>query len=367
MKIVDEILSKTEEITGCMIPNSVFKQLEANRFVIWGTGKAGRYAVEQCGRKGLFPIGVCDSFPHKKGDFLMGVPLYSGKEILHKYPGCTVLVSCDRRYGISKQLDEEGVSYIVWDSTDLFTGNFTYGIEARNELAKNKDAVQNVYEALSDRKSKKIYRNKLEYMITLEPELLSGFFEDKIYFGNDVIPSVNCDAVLDCGAYTGDTLDSFIKNEACVCQHYYAFEPDVDNNRKLQEYVKSNRLKNVEIRNLAVWSDKVTLQFRNDSMPSSRIVQSDGIEIQASRIDDMIPESESVGFIKMDVEGAEIQALWGGKNTIQKYHPMLAVSIYHNKHDMWEVPLLLKKLNPGYRLYIRHHTSFYPDTVCYAI
>jgi len=76
--------------------------------------------------------------------------------------------------------------------------------------------------------------------------------------------------------------------------------------------------------------------------------------------------SGGYGFIKMDIEGAEIPALFGAQKTICKYKPTMAVSIYHHKTDLWEIPLLIAGFNPEYKLYIRHHYNYACDTVCYA-
>ena len=71
-------------------------------------------------------------------------------------------------------------------------------------------------------------------------------------------------------------------------------------------------------------------------------------------------------FIKMDIEGHEIPALYGVKNTIIKHKPKLAISIYHKGSDLWEIPLLIKSWIPEYKMYIRHHSANFCDTVLYA-
>lgn len=71
--------------------------------------------------------------------------------------------------------------------------------------------------------------------------------------------------------------------------------------------------------------------------------------------------------IKMDLEGAELHALQGAEQTIRRYRPKLAVSIYHNPEDIWEIPELILKLHPDYRLYLRHYSIAAAETVVYAI
>ena len=59
-------------------------------------------------------------------------------------------------------------------------------------------------------------------------------------------------------------------------------------------------------------------------------------------------------LIKMDIVGAEVEALKGAIKTIQKYHPKLTICIYHKGSHLFEVPQLIKSKNEGYKLYIKH-------------
>lgn len=77
-------------------------------------------------------------------------------------------------------------------------------------------------------------------------------------------------------------------------------------------------------------------------------------------------DKEAPTFIKMDIEGAELEALEGAKNTIVKSKPKLAICLYHKPDDLWKIPLYLKKLVPEYKFYIRHHSKVRWETVLYA-
>ena len=87
--------------------------------------------------------------------------------------------------------------------------------------------------------------------------------------------------------------------------------------------------------------------------------------ILGESIDNVI--KEEVTFIKLDVEGAELRTLMGAAETIKKYKPRLAISIYHKPEDIYEIPLLLMEYRPDYRFYIRHYTSYIWETVLYAV
>ncbi|MNC55831.1 hypothetical protein D3C75_1053850 [compost metagenome] len=82
---------------------------------------------------------------------------------------------------------------------------------------------------------------------------------------------------------------------------------------------------------------------------------------------DSVLNGQRASFIKMDIEGAEMEALQGAQNTIVKHRPRLAICIYHKPEDILEIPLYLKSLVPDYKFYIRHYSNYTIETVLYAI
>ena len=87
--------------------------------------------------------------------------------------------------------------------------------------------------------------------------------------------------------------------------------------------------------------------------------------IQGVDIDSVVGD-DNVTFIKMDVEGSELKALEGAKNTIIRKHPRLAICIYHKAMDVIEIPSYILSLVPEYKFYIRHYNSHMWETVLYA-
>ena len=84
------------------------------------------------------------------------------------------------------------------------------------------------------------------------------------------------------------------------------------------------------------------------------------------RLDDAICNAR-ISFLKMDIEGAEPQALEGARQTILAQKPKLAICVYHHIKDLWEIPLFIKSLVLEYRIFLRHHTTLDYETVCYAL
>lgn len=95
------------------------------------------------------------------------------------------------------------------------------------------------------------------------------------------------------------------------------------------------------------------------------IDENGGVAIETISIDELLDGSEA-SYIKMDIEGAEYEALLGASKTIEKFRPKLAISIYHKEDDLWKLPYYLMKNYPFYRFYIRHYTDITTETVLYA-
>ena len=85
-------------------------------------------------------------------------------------------------------------------------------------------------------------------------------------------------------------------------------------------------------------------------------------------IDDLVAKErlESVDFIKLDVEGAELLALKGAKQTLKQFRSTLAISLYHNLDDFVTIPAFLRELEVGYEFYLDHFTIHREETVLFA-
>lgn len=125
----------------------------------------------------------------------------------------------------------------------------------------------------------------------------------------------------------------------------------------------------MELINRGLWSREETLYFAGNADQGSKIIETEGQDVMTvpvAAIDD-VAGGEKVTFIKMDVEGAELEALKGARKTIEKHHPRLAISIYHKPEDIWEIPAYILSLSGDYRLYIRHYQFSKNETILYAV
>lgn len=148
----------------------------------------------------------------------------------------------------------------------------------------------------------------------------------------------------------------------------YAFEPD-KRNYEICKKIAQDEFDDGVVRVFCkgTWSENTTLYFEASNDGASHISDQGKDSIEVIKIDDVVDPFERVTFIKMDVEGSELESLKGAEQTIRRDKPKLAICIYHKAEDMYQLPLYIKELVPEYRLYLRHHSNGDGETVLYAM
>jgi len=174
---------------------------------------------------------------------------------------------------------------------------------------------------------------------------------------------------MDCGAYDGDSIRLFLERTGQRYRRIIALEPDPQNREALRRFAGAaeSSIHDLAILPFAVSDHTGTDSFNaNGSVGSSLWSNSEGISIECRRIDD-IANLEPPTFIKMDIEGAEPDALEGARSTIRKARPILAVCAYHKCEHLWKIPLMLHDILPEYNLHLRRYAEDCWETVYYAI
>jgi FkbM family methyltransferase len=165
--------------------------------------------------------------------------------------------------------------------------------------------------------------------------------------------------------FIGDTAKVFFEETYGKYRHYYGFEPD---NENYDTAVKNLAGKtNVTTIPKGLWSSETQLAF-NGSLGSSSEMSKDGeIRVDVTALDVYFSDKTPPTFIKMDIEGAELEALKGAERMIRENKPKLAICAYHNPEDVYTLLELVKSYRDDYKFYLRHYTNSLYETVLYAI
>ena len=180
------------------------------------------------------------------------------------------------------------------------------------------------------------------------------------FFGNtgkqylDFFKPYDRETIIDLGSYDGNTDVEFL--EWCKNSKIYAFEPIPANYKNIEDNILRRKLEGQVFLIKKAAGDTDTEVYFSENGDSSQIMfdsNEHSVRVSQTKIDTVI--DEKITFIKMDIEGSELRALKGAKNTIKKCKPRLAICIYHRMSDLYDIPNYILSLEPNYRFAIRHY------------
>ncbi len=235
----------------------------------------------------------------------------------------------------------------------------------RAYVERNKERFGAVYGMLGDELSKKTYTAFLNAKLGGGVDGLYEVWARDQYFPEGIIGLTEREVFVDGGAYSGDTLLAFIRKADNKYSKCYAFEPEPANAAKLRALAGRQQWRGVRVIGKGLWSKADALSFYASQDPSAAAISKTGsASVEVEALDNAAPDAT---FIKLDIEGAELEALKGAAETIKRNRPKLAVCLYHKPGDLFEIPLFLKSLVPEYRFYLRQHQPVACELVLYAV
>lgn len=341
--------------------------------VIWGMGALGKTICSWLLQSNINVAYFCDNDKTKVRTFFEGVECIGYEELENIGTKAYIIVAVadkEEKYNrmINRQIETfPNVYHNPLGISAYFLQTFDLDVERMYKW------FDKSYNLLCDEKSKKNY--KLLFDLRMQADIvdydlnyLDECFEGNQYTIQDnIIDYKDVHTVIDCGAFYGDSLQEFIDRD--IGTEYHCFEMDAEIFNILSQNVKENysdKKENIYLYLLGVGEKKKDIKYVSDMTGASRA--SNNGQKYAHIVDlDSVFKDKQVDYIKMDIEGAEESALMGARKLIQRDHPILAISMYHNFTQFVQVPLLIHQICPGYNIYIRHHRYTLDDTVCYAI
>ena len=267
---------------------------------------------------------------------------------------------------VKNRLDKMGFknfSYLSFYKYSPFTlAHPPFIIDFKDDFLNNKNRYSEVYNLLEDEKSKVIFEKVINFKITFDYNFMDAFTNDfdGQYFDTDIVPDIKNITFLDGGGYVGDTTPNIMKNYPDF-NKIYLVEPNLLHiNIAKRDF---GDIENIEFINCGLSNKKITSTNENKKQNNNC-----DHNYQAQNLDtiDNIVKNK-IDFIKLDIEGAEQDAIEGARETIKKYKPVLAICIYHKAEDWYKVPQKVLAINKEYKIYLRHYMEGIYETVMYFI
>ncbi len=251
---------------------------------------------------------------------------------------------------------------------------------------RNHKNIENLLNLVDDDISREVIESQIDLIINYDYSGQENFlrksgriekhtklYDPEHYFSKDIMKLSDHEGFINCGSFTGDTVEDFVKRTNGKFNHIFAFEPSKVNFIALSATVKKLGLSPLAITcyQKGVYSENITLHFNINTIDGGASTITEGGEdiIDGVALDSFlaIEQKNQITFINMDIEGAEFDALHGMQEIIRKNKPKLAISVYHNPEHFWTIPFFIKSLNPDYKIYFRQHSISKSETVCYAV
>ncbi|MBQ9359706.1 MAG: FkbM family methyltransferase [Lachnospiraceae bacterium] len=311
----------------------------------------------------------------------LGVRKICNPDIIKDYPDALIIIMVSMSYKkIISRLRNQGIRNEIMLAPLLgwrfIIDDFVPPEKLINDIPdwinNNKSELLNIYEK-DDYYTKDLLNDIIKERSQFTPIDYSKYecLSNQQYFGEEALSPDGGIIFVDGGAYIGDSIEEMELTKRKNLIFSIGFEPDADNwkiaTKKMVELGIDNKVKLV---NKGMYDKDGILRFRKVGDEYSIDKEGD-IETDVCRLDGYISDIDEAFrksrnrnpqlCIKMDLEGSEVQALLGSKDTIGRYHPYMAICLYHRMKDILDVPKTIMGMRDDYKFYLRAgvHTEMY--------
>lgn len=339
---------------------------------IYGAGRFGRDVAAALQDQGQGVLGFIDR--RSSGAPVDGLASWTLPQVASRLSGQTVWVAVFNReaplLGIAQQLLAAGARQVCmpWDFYPLVAAKlgWRYWLSGPEEILQNLDAIGRTYQRLADSTSQQRLVDVCRFRLGLQLAYSQFVDPQPQYFNELTLPRPDQPVrYVDAGAFNGDTYLA-LKSQARV-DEAWLFEPDPQNYRLLVQAIKGASV--VHALPLALSDGYHQVAFSVGGGEAAPVQAQHGAQtdsIATCALDDVLGDT-AVNLIKLDVEGAEREALLGMRQALRRHRPALAISAYHRPSDVWALVDVLAETLEGYRFHLRQHFYNSFELVLYAI
>ena len=341
-----------------------------SRIVLYGVGHLGRRTLARLRDVGIEPLAFVDRDPLRWGESVDGLTVVSPESAIERWAeDAAFVVAVYNGTPVRESLNERGCRAVVacpllyWKHPAAFLP--FGGVCAPSDTLDRKEELLKTFSLLADEPSREAFLGQLAWRLTLDyPSLPTPSPASETYFIPEIVPVAH-EVFVDCGAFDGDSVEAFFgwnPDGRAV-----AIEPDPENAVALQgRMVRLGRERDVTVHQAAAAAAPGELRFEANGTAGSNLNGEGGTVVRCARLDGLLAD-ERPTFMKMDVEGAELDALKGATETIRKHRPVLAICLYHKLEDLWQIPLFIDSLGVDYEYRLRVHAEECWEIVLYAV
>jgi len=345
--------------------------------VLYGTGDGADKVLARLAETGVPVSGIFASDEFVRGQQFHGFTVQAYSELMALRKQVIVLIAfaselpdvLERFYKLASVHETYAPHVPVFSGEETVTAAW---------IKKYERELQTVYERLADAVSRETFASVLNYKLSGKLSYLQACTTNRAEDLRTIFSFGGEETYLDLGAYNGDTVQEFLQLTRGRYKKIVALEPDPKNFKKLTDFVRQNELKHITCLQAGVWNDCGSLELTGNGGRQSTFWEADRSGFATQSLSqtgsmkkkikkqqvtvvsvDAVLGNEHADYMKFDVEGVEKEALEGAAGHLvpdgNGALPKLLVAAYHHDEDIFALPLLLWKLQPEYKIYLRKH------------
>jgi FkbM family methyltransferase len=348
------------------------------RIVLLGAGNMGRQVLACLRQDGIEPLAFSDNNSGQWGKTIDGLDILPPKEAALRYGSnaAFVVTIYNNRHSFPdtrNQLTALGCKKVIsvislrWKYHERFLPYYRDDLPYKVLL--QGQPIREAFEIWTDEASRREFVAQVAWRLDGNFDPLGTPDFEGGYFPRDVARFTQDEFFVDIGAYDGDTIQRFLDVLGHDFRRILALEPDHQNFDLLTRYVAKlpERLASkITPLPLAASNRNCRLRFMEGAGTSAALSEGGSVEVEAIRLDDLLSEDHPT-YIKMDIEGAELDAIEGCRRIIAEDRPMLAICAYHVQDHLWKIPNLVNRIGSRNDFFLRPHMHECWETVVYVI
>jgi FkbM family methyltransferase len=341
--------------------------------VLFGSGYLGRQIARDLGGLPYTALAFVDNNPATWGSTVSGLEVLSPTVAAARFGRSVLwLITVYTNSSVITQLEALKVPWMTcaelsWLLPEPHPQGFEFGTP--ESLARWDAQVADAARVWADEASAREYADQVHWRFLLDYEGLANPHPmAELYFPEDLVVPLARETFVDCGAFTGDTVDAFLARRSGAFEGIIAIEPDPVNCAALRERISDWARSGggtIRVEVAAVGAERGQLQFSATGTAGSKVGIGASV-VDVAPLDELL-SGDRPTYMKFDVEGAEHDALMGGARVISEAMPVMAICLYHRPEDIWDLPLLVRSIAPDYRLFMRRYSDERWETVLYAV